>query len=138
MRATPQRDTPIEMRLRSSLYRLGLRYRVHQRVIKELNRTADIIFRRAKVAVFVDGCFWHGCSVHGTVPKANRRWWSEKIDANRRRDRDTILRLHLVGWHAVRIWEHEDPDLAAMKIAAIIRMKEGHSTVQSSLNTSTT
>jgi DNA mismatch endonuclease, patch repair protein len=120
MRATPQKDTPIETRLRSSLHRLGLRFRVHERVINELSRTADIVFRRAKVAVFVDGCFWHGCSMHGTIPKANRKWWFEKIDTNRQRDRDTVMRLDLVGWKAVRIWEHEDPDLAASKIAAII------------------
>lgn len=121
MRATPQKDTPIEMRLRSSLYRLGLRFRVHERVIKELARTADIIFRRAKVAIFVDGCFWHGCSIHGSIPKANRKWWFDKFNANRQRDRDTVVRLKLVGWKVVRIWEHEDPDLAALKIAAIIR-----------------
>jgi DNA mismatch endonuclease (patch repair protein) len=124
MRATPQKDTPTEMRLRSSLYRLGLRFRIHKRVIKELSRTADIIFSRAKVAVFVDGCFWHGCSLHGTIPKTNRKWWFEKIDTNRQRDSDTVMRLDLVGWKAVRIWEHEDPDVAALKIAAIIQRQQ--------------
>lgn len=123
MRATRQRDTPLELRLRSSLYRLGLRYRIHRRIITNLSRTADIVFARARVAVFVDGCFWHGCTTHGSMPKTNRKWWSQKIDSNRRRDLDTVMRLNLMGWEAVRVWEHEDPDRAALRIALLVSSK---------------
>lgn len=120
MRATRQRDTALQLRLRSKLYHLGLRFRVHGRVFSDSTRTADIVFKRARVAVFVDGCFWHGCSAHGTVPKTNREWWSQKILTNQRRDRDTVMRLNALGWKAVRIWEHEDPDLAAITIASLV------------------
>jgi DNA mismatch endonuclease (patch repair protein) len=79
------------------------------------------VFPRLKVAVFVDGCFWHGCPVHGTWPKANSDWWRAKIEANRLRDSDTDRRLSEMGWRVVRIWEHEDPEQAALRIAAVVR-----------------
>src|SRR5262249_39617381 len=86
MQATPQRDTPCELALRSAVHRLGLRYRVDWRV-PGTRRRADLAFVNTRVLVFVDGCFWHGCPEHGTWPKANASWWRDKIEANQQRDR---------------------------------------------------
>lgn len=121
MQRQASRDTLPEMALRSALHALGLRYRVHQRPIRGVRREADVVFRRARVAVFVDGCFWHGCPNHASWPKANAAWWKEKIEANRRRDSDTDIRLASAGWLAVRVWEHEEADGAASRIAALVR-----------------
>ncbi len=121
MRSTRQKDTPAELALRSALHRLGLRFRLHRRLIPGVRRSVDIVFPSARVAVFVDGCFWHGCPLHGTLPaKTNRGWWKEKIEANRRRDRDTDRRLREMSWRVVRVWEHEQPEAAARKIAGVL------------------
>jgi len=93
MRAAKPRDTAPEKALRSALHKNGLRYRVDVKPIKQLNRRADIVFRSAKVAVFVDGCFWHGCPIHGTQAKANAEFWKNKIKRNQLRDEDTNRRL---------------------------------------------
>lgn len=77
-------------------------------------------FTRAKVAVFVDGCFWHGCPEHGTMPRSNSEWWTTKLAANHARDRDTDRVLEAQGWTVVRVWEHESPDLAAMRVVDIV------------------
>lgn len=116
MRATRQYDTACEMALRSRLHRKGLRYRLHKHVIPGTRRTVDIAFPKEKIAVFVDGCFWHGCPLHGTTPKTNTKWWREKIETNRQRDLDTNQKLHTIGWHVIRIWEHESPIKAAERI----------------------
>jgi DNA mismatch endonuclease (patch repair protein) len=121
MQATRQRDTPAEVALRSELFRRGLRFRVARRIVEGTRRSADIVFVRQRVAVFVDGCFWHGCPDHGTWPKKNAEWWREKIESNQRRDRDTDERLGEAGWTVVRIWEHEDPASAAERIARAVR-----------------
>ncbi|MEJ2856623.1 MULTISPECIES: very short patch repair endonuclease [unclassified Saccharothrix] len=110
------RDTGIEVALRKELHRLGLRYRVHQRPIKAVRREADVVFGPAKVAVFVDGCFWHGCPDHGTWPKRNSDFWRTKIETNQARDANTDHLLAEAGWLAVRVWEHEDPTTAATRI----------------------
>src|SRR5688572_24838136 len=89
MQSTPQRDTPAELRVRRLLHASGLRYSVDAKPLPNSPRRADIVFRRAKVAVFVDGCFWHGCPLHASWPKANASFWRDKIIANRRRDKDT-------------------------------------------------
>jgi len=123
MQAVKQRDNAAEMAIRSALHSLGLRFRVHRRVLANSQRRADIYFAIAKVAVFVDGCFWHGCPKHGTMPKTNRRWWIEKINANVARDRDTDVRLRESGWLSVRIWEHENPATAARKIARRVKRR---------------
>lgn len=125
MRVTKQRDTPPEIALRSELHRRGLRYGLHATLIAGLQRRGDIVFRRARVAVFVDGCFWHGCPKHGTWPKAHATWWREKILTNRRRDIDTDRRLRQSGWRALRIWSHEVPARAAHSIEAIVRERLG-------------
>jgi DNA mismatch endonuclease, patch repair protein len=120
MTSQRQRDTKGELELRSLLHRRGLRFRVHA-LLPGSRRRSDIVFARARVAVFVDGCFWHGCPEHGTWPKQNADWWREKIEANQRRDRDTNARLRAAGWTVIRVWEHEDPTQAADQIAEIVR-----------------
>ncbi len=124
MRAAKPRDTAPEKALRSELHKRGLRFRVDVRPIKELNRRADIIFRSAKVAVFVDGCFWHGCPIHGTQAKANAEFWKNKIKQNQIRDEDTNKQLKKVGWKIVRVWEHENPEKASEKILDTIRKRQ--------------
>lgn len=123
MQATPRRDTKPELALRSALHRLGLRYFVHRRPISGLRREADIVFPRARVAVFVDSCFWHGCPDHMTWPEANASWWRSKIEGNYRRDRNTDARLAAAGWLSVRVWEHEAPNAAAVRIAEAVAVR---------------
>jgi DNA mismatch endonuclease (patch repair protein) len=115
-----RRDTRPEMAVRRLLHARGLRYRVDV-PFPGTRRRADLIFRAARVAVFVDGCFWHGCPEHGTQPKSNAAWWAEKIGNNTKRDRDTDQRLAAEGWTVLRVWEHEAPDLAAARIAEVVR-----------------
>jgi DNA mismatch endonuclease (patch repair protein) len=83
-----------------------------------------VVFRKARVAVFVDGCFWHNCPTHGTVPKANRSWWEAKLLANSERDRDTVNVLRGEGWHPLRVWEHEDPERASDRIEDLVRRRQ--------------
>jgi DNA mismatch endonuclease (patch repair protein) len=116
MRATRQRDTKAERSLQESLDRLGLSFETDVRVLSNTRRRVDILFREARIAVFVDGCFWHGCPEHGTWPKRNAQFWKSKIKANRKRDADTNRRLLAEGWCVIRIWEHEDPEAAARKV----------------------
>lgn len=115
------RDTAPEMRLRTQLHSLGLRYRVHVRPLPELRRTADIVFPRVRVAVFVDGCFWHSCPAHATAPSANGEWWAAKLTKNVERDLDTDRKLTAAGWLVVRVWEHEDPTEASGRVVEAIR-----------------
>ena len=120
MKAAKPRDTAPEKALRSALHRRGLRFRLDERPIKDLNRRADIVFRSARVAVFVDGCFWHGCPIHGTQPKANAEFWKNKIERNKERDLDTNARLKEAGWAVVRVWEHEDPERVSQEIYNLV------------------
>jgi DNA mismatch endonuclease (patch repair protein) len=85
-----------------------------------MRRKADLVFSSARVAVFVDGCFWHACPDHGTQPKHNAAWWAEKIATNAERDRDTDRRLAADGWIVVRVWEHEVPEAAAARVAEAV------------------
>jgi len=121
MEAAKQRDTGPEIALRSALHRMGLRFRVDARPLKGLPRRADAVFRSARVAVFVDGCYWHGCPIHGTWPKAHADFWRTKIEDNRRRDEDTDRRLGEAGWCSIRVWEHEELNEAATKICEIVQ-----------------
>ena len=88
-----------------------------------MRRRADLVFTGARVAVYVDGCFWHGCPTHGTSPKANKAWWADKIAANRARDVDTDRRLGKAGWTVLRVWEHDDPFAAAAIVSATVRQQ---------------
>lgn len=116
-----RRDTAPEVALRRELHARGLRYRVAYPVPGQRRRTIDIAFTRAKVAVMVDGCFWHGCPDHGTRPRANSAWWREKLAANAARDADTNRVLQELGWRVVRIWEHERPAAAADAVVKAVR-----------------
>ena len=121
MRSTPQQHTSLEIRIRRELHRRGLRYRVgHRLPIPEVRRSADLLFTRARVAVLLDGCWWHLCPKHATIPRTNREWWLKKLAGNVARDRDTDRRLAMAGWRVVRIWEHESSVQAAQLIERIV------------------
>lgn len=98
-----QHGTDLERRLRSAIRKSGLRYRSNVK----LPGTPDIAIRSVKIAIFVDGCFWHGCRLHGTMPKTNRYFWREKIRRNRERDEGVDFALRKLGWKVVRVWEHD-------------------------------
>lgn len=115
-----RRDTAPEIELRRELHRRGLRFRVDRPVLPGSRRRPDIVFGPARVAVFVDGCFWHGCPDHASWPKTNAAFWREKIETNRRRDRDTDARLAAIGWQVIRVWEHEAAPTAADRIEAVV------------------
>ncbi|MEU3740292.1 very short patch repair endonuclease [Streptomyces sp. NPDC032198] len=120
MQAIRSRDTKPERLIRRLLHSQGLRYRVAAKPLPGLRRTADIVFRPAKLAVFVDGCYWHGCPQHYVPPKTNSGYWSDKVTRNVTRDRDTDERLREAGWTVLRFWEHESPDDCALTIAAAV------------------
>ena len=122
MKRMPTKDSKPELRLRKAIYGLGFRYRLHR---KDLPGKPDIAFGPAKVAVFVDGCFWHNCPEHGTIPKNNREWWLEKFQRNRERDTLKDEQLKEMGWLPVHVWEHEDPDTAARNIKKLIKERLG-------------
>ena len=125
MRSNRSRDTKPELALRSAVHALGLRYRVAAKPLAGLRRTADLVFRAARVAVFVDGCFWHGCPEHHTVAAATAKFGADKVSGNRARDRDTDARLEAAGWVSVRVWEHEDPVEAARRVEDVVRSRRG-------------
>lgn len=116
----PRRDTGPELALRSLLHASGLRFRVAYPVPGMPRRSIDIAFTRPKVAVFVDGCFWHGCPVHRGVPRANHDWWAAKLAANRARDAETTEHLAALGWRVLRVWEHEPADQALAATKALL------------------
>ncbi|MFI8995409.1 very short patch repair endonuclease [Streptomyces sp. NPDC053542] len=111
------KDTSVEMTVRRLLYAAGLRYRLQRRVPDLPRRTIDIAFPGARIAVFLDGCFWHGCPEHATHPKANAEWWRQKLDRNMARDVETTEHLTAAGWTVLRFWEHEDPADVAQRVA---------------------
>jgi DNA mismatch endonuclease (patch repair protein) len=125
MQSNKSRDTKPELALRSAVHALGLRYRVAAKPLAGLRRSADLVFPRAKVAVFLDGCFWHGCPQHHTVASANAKFWADKVAGNWARDHDTDERLAEAGWVSVRIWEHEDPVAAADRVREIVQARRG-------------
>ncbi|MGW6985183.1 very short patch repair endonuclease [Streptomyces sp. NPDC054932] len=110
------RATTPELAVRRLLHASGLRYRVNFPVPGIRRRTIDIAFTRAKIAVFLDGCFWHGCPEHATRPKANAEWWRAKLEKNMSRDRETTAHLEAVGWTVLRFWEHQSPEEVAREI----------------------
>ncbi|WP_236796395.1 very short patch repair endonuclease [Amycolatopsis sp. GM8] len=116
-----RRDTEPEMLVRKEAHRRGLRYRVDAAIPGMPRRRADMIFSRARVAVFVDGCFWHSCPEHTSIPRANREWWVAKLEANQERDRATDAHLQDLGWTVLRFWEHEDPLSAVDVVERAVR-----------------
>ena len=122
MAANRRRDTSPELRLRSALHARGLRFRVDYpiRVPGRRPIRPDVVFTRARVAVFVDGCFWHGCPDHGTLPKSNAEYWVPKLARNRERDEQADRLLADAGWHVVRIWEHEKIQDATARVLAML------------------
>lgn len=123
MQANTGVDSLIELRLRSLVHKSGLRYSIDSRPERGLNRRADLVFRSAKVAVFIHGCYWHGCRWHFKVPKSNRTFWSQKISNNRKRDRDTRAQLRKKGWLVLTYWEHQDPSLYVDELVRIVRKR---------------
>jgi len=116
MQAVPRTHSQPELCLQKMLRQRGLRFAPDCAPIASLNRKADMVFRRLKVAVFVDGCFWHGCPDHVTWPRNNSAWWRRKIQRNVERDRDTNRRLRAAGWTVIRIWEHQVSERSAERI----------------------
>ena len=123
MQANKSRDTAPELALRTLLHAQGLRYRIATRPLRDLRRTADVVFRSARVAIFVDGCFWHRCPEHYTLPKTNPDYWLPKLERNEERDRETDSALIAAGWLPIRVWEHEDVAVAARKIERAVRSR---------------
>lgn len=115
MRRVRAKDTSCEVRFRKRLFARGLRYRLHA----NLPGRPDIVFPAARVAVFVDGCFWHRCAEHCRIPATNRAYWERKIARNRERDAEADAALRAMGWRPIRIWEHEvRSDAGCAKAAA--------------------
>ncbi|MFJ2741642.1 very short patch repair endonuclease [Streptomyces sp. NPDC087440] len=121
MQAIRSRDTKPELLVRRLLHAQGLRYRVAAKPLPDLRRTADLVFRPARVAVFIDGCYWHGCPEHYVPPKSNSVYWSDKVARNMARDLDTNLRLTEADWLVLRFWEHEPSAECAVRIADEVR-----------------
>ena len=113
-------DTAPETALRRELHRRGCRFFVDRAPLRGLRRRADLVFPRRRVAVYVDGCFWHSCPEHATYPKNNAQWWADKLAGNVARDRDTDARLIEAGWLVVRVWEHESAAAGADRVQAAL------------------
>lgn len=121
MRSNRRVNTEPERRLRSALHALGLRFRKdHPVQTAEVDVRPDVVFTRARVCVFCDGCFWHSCPKHATKPKTNAAFWERKLRRNVERDRQVDRALAAAGWTVMRVWEHEDPASAAARIAAVV------------------
>lgn len=118
MRANRRRDTAPERAMRSALHLAGLRFRIDLPIRLEVGRTVrpDVVFTKRKIAIFIDGCFWHGCPIHGTSPATNRQYWGPKIAENRERDLRNTRDLEAAGWTVIRAWEHEKPDALVVQV----------------------
>ncbi|PZU80680.1 MAG: very short patch repair endonuclease [Shinella sp.] len=125
MRRQRMVDTEPELRVRRLLFAAGMRFRKYYPVPGYPRRSIDIAFPRRHLAIFLDGCFWHGCSEHKSVPKANNGWWAGKIEENRRRDFETTAELEGRGWRVMRFWEHEAPDAVVMAITKELEKTSG-------------
>lgn len=122
MQRMPRESSKPEIALRRELHRRGLRFRLH---LRGLPGTPDIAFTRAKVAVFVDGCFWHSCPEHQIIPKNNREWWTAKFAANAERDRRKDEELRQIGWFPLHVWEHAPVLEMADRVEAVWRQRTG-------------
>ena len=120
MRGNRRRDTAPELKVRRLLHSMGMRYLVDVAPIPGSRRRADLVFRGPRVAVFIDGCFWHACPQHGMTPRTNTAFWDEKLRRNRERDAETDELLTRAGWLVMRFWEHQDPqEVAAIVLEAV-------------------
>lgn len=119
MKANRRTDTGPEIAVRRLLHAAGFRYRVDYAPLGG-RRKADLVFRRARVAVFIDGCFWHSCPEHGTKPARNAEYWVPKLSRNVERDAEANSMLHSAGWTVLRFWEHEDPREVAAVISRVL------------------
>ena len=117
------KDTAAELAVRRLLHAAGLRYRVEYPVPGMARRRIDVAFTGVKVAVLIDGCFWHGCPEHATQPKSNAEWWRQKLDRNMARDTETTEHLSATGWEVLRFWEHESPEDVARRISAAVERR---------------
>lgn len=128
MRGNKRADTRPEVALRSELHRRGLRFRKEVGLRPEARlRRVDIVFPAARLAVFVDGCFWHACPEHGSQPSANSEYWSAKLARNIQRDRQVASELTEAGWQVIRVWEHEPVHRAAARIERAYHCRRGKS-----------
>jgi len=126
MRSNRGRDTALEVRVRSALHRAGLRYRLQVRPIPGLRCTIDVAFPRDRLALFIDGCYWHLCPKHGTYPVTNGEWWRTKLETTRERDERNTRALETAGWHVIRAWEHEDvAEIVAHVSDMLVRLRAG-------------
>lgn len=123
MQGNRSRDTNPEMAVRQAVHALGLRYRVAERPIENVARSADLVFSKVKVAVFIDGCFWHGCPTHYRAPASHPDYWREKLARNQARDKETMELLSRHGWVALRFWSHCDPVLVAEEIRRAVEQR---------------
>ena len=130
MSRVQNRDTAPEMALRRELHRRGLRYRVDLPLAGIGRTRPDIVFTRIRVAVFVDGCFWHCCPDHQSFPKSNAEWWREKLATNVKRDRSIDQALAAAGWEVIRVWEHEDVTAAADRVETVVRSRYSEPTLR--------
>jgi len=120
MQRMPSRGTGPEQRLAAELRRRRYAVREHD---GDLPGRPDLVLPRLRVAIFVHGCFWHGCPRHGTLPKHNRAWWREKIRRNRERDARNVRTLRRLGWSVFEVWEHEDPATAMWRLGVLARRR---------------
>lgn len=123
MQKVRQKNTSAERAVRQELHARGLRYRIHVPIITKPRRVADIVFSGPRIAIFIDGCFWHGCPRHATWPKQNVEFWRSKIIANQKRDKDTDSRLRADGWKVIRVWAHESPAEIGEMVAKEVRKR---------------
>ena len=125
MQGNHSRDTRPEIAVRSALHRTGLRFRKHARPLPSLKCEADVVFPRERIAVFVDGCFWHGCPEHGKRPGEPGGYWHAKLERNASRDRRNDVALKAAGWLVVRVWEHEPPDRIVERVRELVLRRRG-------------
>jgi DNA mismatch endonuclease, patch repair protein len=122
MSRMPRSSTGPELALRRELHARGLRFRVQGR---GLPGTPDVILTKARVAIFVDGCFWHGCPEHSVKPKNNAKWWAEKLEANTERDQRKDAELSAIGWTVLHFWEHSSVEVMADRVVEVWRARTG-------------
>lgn len=121
MQSNRSRDTAPEVALRSALHRRGMRFRKHVRPVRGLACTVDVVFPTEKLAVFIDGCYWHSCPEHASSPITNGDWWRGKLAATRERDVRNTQSLKDAGWTVLRVWEHEDAEAAAAHVSEVLQ-----------------